>query len=310
MAEKEDSSGSSWDHARAYASLLGTVPSSFNTAIRALKGDADKSGELSRGTTFQAGRLAQSPSLSACFSFAAKTFFPEEVQRNPSMAGKDFLKIFPAEAMATLIGTSYYYRKAKQLAAEDEWTHYSKNIHYQTDLGGFLGLVIPRIGLGKGVLVGAIDTIALTCFHLHDKKGFTEYRRLLKNKNVREELTHEQDRWGCTRYHVGGILLQALGLGIEFSNNYAVGLLASDANEKLLQPDAYTFRISRVWLESLMKNSEAPDRAMRVEYYPEAVGLKRLQTVAANLKNRGSEFSWLDKLKTSDSGEIEEGQES
>lgn len=297
MAGQDTDDGSIWEHARAYANLLGTVPSSFSTAIRGLKADADKEQALSRGTAFQAGRLANSPSLAVGFLYAAKTFCNDEVQKRGTLTGKDYLEIFNPETLAALIGISYFYRKAKSLAAEDEWSHYTKTINNQADIAGFLGFHIPRIGLGRGLLVGVCDTIALTCFHLHDKKGFTDYRRTLKNRNIREDLSHEKDRWGCTRYHVAGILIQQMGFGVNFSNNYSVGMLADESNERLLQPDAYTFRIARVWLDALEKSGMPPERAMRVEYYPDSQGLDLIKKAADTVKRSGSQHSWLDKTK-------------
>ncbi len=296
MAEEKDE-GSIWDHARAYANLLGTVPSSFATAIRGLKSDSDKKQPLTRGTVFQAGRLANSPSLGVGFQYAAKTFRGEEVQKRGMLTGKDYFEIFDPETLGALIGMSYFYKKAKILAADEEWTQYTKNIHYQTDLAGFLGYNIPKIGLGKGLLVGGMDTIAVTCFHLHDKKGFTDYRRVLKTKNVRADLRHEQERWGCTRYHVAGILIQQMGFGVNFANSYAIGMLADDAGERLIDADAYTFRIAQVWLAALEATGAPPDRAMRVEYYPDAKGLSAIKEAAENLKRSGSMHSWLDKTK-------------
>lgn len=298
MADTELDSGSIWEHARAYANLLGSVPSSFTSAVRNLKSDADQNRPLSKPTAFQSARLAGSPTLSAGLLYSAKQFYPDEMKKRPAQpSGKDFLEIFAPDALAALFGISYFYKKAKKLAAEEEWNHYSKSIHAYLDLCGSMGLNIPKIGLGKGLLVGAMDTIAITCFHLHDKKGFTEYRRTLKNKNLREDLKHEYDRWGCSRYHIASILIQALGFGVDFSNAYATGLLADETNEKYLDPLAYTFRISRVWAESLLATGKEPDRAMRVEYYPDKAGLNNIMQSISLIKSSGSQYSWLDKTK-------------
>lgn len=309
MSSLEADDPAIWDNARAYANLLGQVPSSFSTGIRALKVDGDKNQPISRGSAFQVGRLVQSPSLESALLFATKTYLPEEYDKRPSLTGKDLLSIHSPETLACLISAAYLYRRAKKLANEDEWSHYTKTLFSETDIGGAAGFAIPKIGGGKGILVGCADTIALTCYHLHDKKGFTEYRRTLKQKNVREDRKHEIDRWGCTRYHIGAILLQGMGLGIEFSNSYAVGCLATEQQEKNLPPDAYTFYITRVWARALELTCAEPNRAMRADYYPEKGPMAHLRTVAESIKKSGSKYQWLDRTKTDAEDPVEVDEE-
>jgi hypothetical protein len=293
MTSNDDSGNSSWEHARAYANLLGTVPSSFTTSIRQLKADSDKCGALSRPTMFQANRLCHSPSLSASLLSAAKIYFPEkQITEDTQLVTQ-----LPPESLAGLLGTAFMYCRAKKLANEEEWAQYAKIIPNRIEIGGIVGKTIPRIGVTKGILSAIFDTIALTAFHLHDKKGFTEYRRFLKNKSKREDLTYELDRWGCTRYNVASILIQGLGFGVDFSNAYAIGMLASDAEEKSLSGEAYCFRITRVWIDSLELTGSEPDRAMRVEYYPEAPDLATLRSHSTRVKESPGTSCWLDKTK-------------
>jgi hypothetical protein len=293
MTKLNSGDTSSWDHARAYAQLLGKVPSSFTTAIRQLKADHDKGIPMSRATAFQAGRLCRSPSLSASLMGAAKSYFPEiKIQEEAQL-----VQHLPIDSIAGLLGTAFYYFRVKKLANYDEWTQYAKGLPNRVELGGAVGKYIPRIGVSRGILAGAFDTIALTAFHLHDKKGFTDYRRFLKNKSKREDLTYENDRWGCTRYNVASILIQTLGFGVEFANSYAVGMLATDSEEKSLFGDAYCFRLTRIWIDALDDLGCEPDRAMRVEYYPDAAELSLLRERASRLLTAPLSISWLDKTK-------------
>jgi hypothetical protein len=293
MSNSENDSSQSWEHARAYSNLLGAAPSSFTTAIRQLKADCDKGGALSRGTAFQAGRLCNSPSLGASLISAAKSIFPECGVSNSS----ELVTKLPAEALAGLIGVAYYYRKAKKLANEEEWPHYTKILPTRAELSTTIGKNIAQIGITRGILMGAIDTIALTCFHLHDKKGFTEYRRALKSKNQRENVEFENQRWGCNRYHVGAMLIQALGFGIDFANEYANGMLGSPSDEKYLSSEAYRFYIGKVWLEALQDTGKEPDRSMRVEFYPDRSGLSALTSAAQKLISNPPSVGWLDAVK-------------
>ena len=293
MTNNSEDGNTSWEHARAYANLLGTVPSSFTTAIRQLKTDADKGGVVSRPTAFQANRLCHSPSLSASLLAAGKIYFPEK----NIIDDTKLVSSVPPDALAGLLGTAFYYCKAKKLAADDEWAQYAKVVPNRIEVGGIVGKTIPRIGLTRGLFSASFDTIALTAFHLHDKKGFTEYRRYLKNKSKREDIAYENDRWGCTRYNVASILIQALGFGIDFANSYAVGMLATDGEEKSLAGDAYCFRITKVWTDALEDTGKEPDRAMRVEYYPESAELAVLKECSARLKANPTTSSWLDKTK-------------
>ena len=290
---EEEDKNSSWEHARAYANLLGAVPSSFTTAIRQLKADTDKSQPLSRATAFQAARLCNSPSLSAALLAAGKTFFPEI----NLTAESPLVTTLPPEAISGLISTAFFYFRGRKLAAEEEWVQYSKIVPIRVELGGIIGRTIPRIGVTRGVLGATFDTIALTAFHLHDKKGFTEYRRYLKNKGKREDTAYENDRWGCNRYYVASILIQAMGFGVDFANSYATGMLAGDTEEKNLATESYCFRLLKVWLDSLESTGTEPDRSIRVEYYPQTAELTILRDRAQKLKSQPPTSSWLDKTK-------------
>lgn len=290
----EDGPGASWEHARAYANLLGAMPSSFITTIRQLKADGDKGGPLSRTTIFQTGRLCASPSLSGTLIAGSKSIFPElNVTDSASL-----VELVPASALAAMIGIAFYYKKAKKLALPEEWAHYTRTVHNRNLLGSSIGKYIEPIGVTRGLLMGTMDTIAVTCFHLHDKKGFTDYRRSLKNKNKAEDLSFELDRWGCNRYHVAAILIQSVGFGVDFSNAFATGLTSSDENEeKYLTGDSLRLRFGKIWLESLEKTGKQPDRAIRVDFFPEKSGIDALESLAKKINATPLTTSWLDAVK-------------
>lgn len=79
----------------------------------------------------------------------------------------------------------------------------------------------------------------------------------------------------------------SLGFGVDFSNAYSVGVTADDSTERLLTPEAYTFRIGRVWTDSLEKTGKEPNRAMRVEYYPDSSGLAEIKKATAQISSTG-----------------------
>lgn len=294
---KQEDTGSLWENARGYANLLGQLPSSFSSTMRTLKGDADKGLPAGKSALFLANRLASSPSMKVSLYFALKTYQPELLEGKSVITSKDLVKLFKPEDLLAFMGVSYLYRKAKKLAQEEEWALYTKGIHARADLGIFLGYSIDKVGAAKGFFTACMDTIALTAFHLHDKKGFTDYRRSLKSKNVVIDAAYELQRWGCTRYHVASILIQSLCLGVPFANSYAVGLLAEDSAENSLSPDAYAFKVTKVWIDSLEKTGKTPDRAMRTDFYPETAAFKRLTDQVARVRSEGSLYSWLEKSK-------------
>lgn len=284
-----------WGHARGYAALLGHIPGSFTSAIRSLRGDHEKGITASPMTTFLATRLIGSPSLKASLYYVLKSYYPEKISSRSSLAPRDLVEAIDPADFCAFLAIYYLYRRAKQLAQPEEWAQYAKNIHAVTDIGVLTGIAVPSFGAATGIFTACLDTIAVTCFHCHDKKGFAEYRRSLKMKNRNFDVPYEIDRWGCTRFHIGSILIQSAGIGIGCSDSYALGLLADDASEPLISEDALRYRAARIWIDALHKTATVPLHPLTSKFSPPKEKIQRLLDEVTAIKANGPRFSWLEK---------------
>jgi len=126
-SETEINSSQSWEHAKAYADMLGDVPSSFSSIIRSLlAGQLKNQGEIGASVRYQAGRLMSGPSVKAMLYFACRTFKDEELQGRDYVTVSDMTRLYSPMDLAAIIGTIFLFRKCKKMseaASSDKIVH-------------------------------------------------------------------------------------------------------------------------------------------------------------------------------------------
>ncbi len=290
----------SWQIARKYASLLGSIPSTFTTTIRTLKTDDDKhGGVIGRGSIYLAERLLRGPSMMAPFYHCTLTFHSDKISNSAYLSTKDLIMLYAPADLATVIGLIYLCRRSRKLSPPDEWQHITGPMHELMEVGGFLGYAIPAIGASNGLAVGSMRHLAMTAFLKHDLKGFKEYRRFLKAKNQYFNPEFEMNRWGCTSIQIGSILLQSLGFGISVANSFTAGITPSMLSTDELDDDAYRFSIATLWIDSLLKDGNEPKIVHRGDYYPLQSALHKLMYQTSEVRDKKSKYMWLEKGKDS-----------
>jgi len=288
----------SWEAARRYAALLGTVPASFQTTIRTLRSEhAAGSKSVTQASSFNVGRLVKSQSVKAALYFATRTYHAETIQSKPLLTDRDLINLYQPGDLAALFAVLYVYRKAQRVCSNEEWQFITKTLHDQTDLAAFIGAAIPRIGLSLGLIVGAMLPLGFAFIAKLKEKEYREYRRLLKSKGITADLGEEQQRFGCTAVQVASILVQATGFGIPYSDALTRGITTFDIYDKALEGDALAVKTLHVWVESMQASGAAPDLRHRGEFYPLKEVLDRLVSQVEKVRGNGSLFRWLDKNK-------------
>ena len=269
----EDHLQEAWQNARQYAALAGGIPSSFTSVTRALIADSTRNaGELSSGTEFIASRLLKGKSLLAPFYFMSEVAFPGEFEDRLYISHRDLMDLYKPFDLAAFIMLIYLNRRMATICPNDEWKFVVSQLQKQVDIGLQLGLSIPAIGVGNCLLACALETLSLGVFLLHDKKGFTEYRRKISSNPLSCDHTWELARWGCTSAHVGATFVQIFGLGVNTAYAFLLGTSAKDSIPEVnpeIQEDVYRFYIAKQGLKSLFVNKKVPNIAHRGEYYPE-----------------------------------------
>lgn len=293
----EFNTAESWVTARKYAGLLGEVPNSFSSTIRALLLDQERGKGLTNGTRFLILRLLRSAGVRSPVYFATLTYQEEMIDGVPYIAPEDFLELYSPAEIGAVVGLIYLYRKAKRIVSPEEWPHIAGPLQTCVEMGGHVGYIIPPIGPVVGMLSSGLRYIAVAAFLSHDKQGFVEYRRHLKQKNLRFDEGQEMARWGCTSTQIGAVFLQSLGFGIPLAEAFTRGLSPDTRASATLDREAYRFAINEMWLDSLLKDATVPDIAHRVEFYPTKTAGSKAIEKATRVRSSGSAHSWLNKVK-------------
>lgn len=298
----------SWTQARTLAKLIGEIPSSFASTIRALLLDNEKrGGEISTGTTFLLTRLLKGPSVYAPLYYATLTFHEDKIKGMPQVSAEFIAKLYDPMEMGALLGMTYLYRRAKRLVEDEEWQYIDVPLQTQAELGAHLGIHMPAIGLAQGLFAGAMRNIAFAAFQKSDKKAFTAYRRHLKTKNLRFDDELEMLSWDCTSTQIASVLIQTLGFGVSFADCFTRGLSSPLEEFSKMESDVFRFAITRLWFDSLLKNGTVPDIKHRGAFYPSPEGLTKLLAASNIIRKSGSVHHWLARKKDDlDSGSAQE----
>lgn len=293
----EYNSAESWERARALAALMGEVPASFSTCTRLLLQDHEKKLPVpSSSSKYHISRLTKGQGIVSLLYYAALTFYEDQVNASASLSSNDLTGFFSPADLAAIFGFAYYYRRAKKLSAEDEWEYISTPVQRNLELGGLTGIAIPDLGLWQGIIIGGVPSLAFTCFHLHHKKLFTEYRRHLKMKSLPFDHAEEMKRWSCTSVQVASILLQSIGFGVAFANSFLKGL-SPDCKQDHLDndPAALKCRIMHQWIRTLDKTGKSLAQDIAGEFHPAPGKIEKLLAEAGNVRNNESKYRWLEK---------------
>ena len=284
--------------ARAYVGLLGEVPSSFSSTLRALIADEEKhGGKLSPSGRYLCLRLLKSRGVLATVYYAALTFRQERLSSLGEVSPDNLTQCFSPIELAGLIGLLYLNRRMRSFSSKEVWDELYPGIRSALELGGHVGIALPRLGFTMGMYVGAFRDMTLCLFQKQDAKAFKEYRRQLRNANLAYDLHTEQSVWGCTRADLGAVLLQMLGFGVPVANAYAKGMCGSDPLGHDLAPEEYRYKIGLIWINALLATGAIPDMAHKGEYYPtEAAAALLLQEVGI-VRQQGTKYGFLDKTK-------------
>lgn len=294
----------SWEISRTYSGLIGQIPSSFYTTIRALVTDDEKlNGQLSAPTRQMLSRLTKSPSMRAAFFFATYTCREEVIKANRAISTEQMTSLYRAADAAAVLAVIYAYRRLKKLSDPEEWKFLSVNFQRDVDIGMLVGIAIPAIGLAIGLLAGASQAIGHGCFHLHDKKGFQTYRRHLKSKNIGADLAFEIERWGCAAVQVSASVLQAAGFGIPLTHAFAYAVIGSTNDDPAAADRIKRFEATLAWIDAFGRTGRTP-QGLAAKFHPDEAAEDILLHETGIIRSKGSKGNWLDRGKGDLSAEL------
>lgn len=301
-----------WTNAKSLVDSFGKYFNLFTTAIRSLRsqGDVSPSRGLDATSKFNLLRLLASPSLKAKIYFAGKTFYPDKVP--PRTKSEDLISIFTPNELGSLLTIIVLYQMAQKICEEEYWPRISDRINLFAEGGMYLGMAMPAIGPSTGLMVGTLRYISFAAFQKSNPNRYSTYNRDVRGKGATYDLEMEKLYWGTTHVHAGSVLLQQMGFGKEFSQDYFFGLIEEVPMERSHR--AKLMKAAVLWLDSLLLKGEAPESEEADEINIEDEDADLLLTRLEKLKRSGSSYNWLSKtgddLPQFKEGEKETGSDS
>jgi hypothetical protein len=286
-----------WTAALHYGAALGDVSRVFTLAIKELRSVSRSGARATKETQPYTTRLLGTPTLRGKLFLAAETFYPERSKPETHLAEFDPFEVFSPAEIAAVITTVVLYRKTRDLVPAQESGPFLRRLADLATVGMHLGMSIPSLGGGDGMLLGALRPAAFAIMSHAQPEEFRRYVALLRERRSQYDQAYERKRWECTHVHIGSVILQKLFHGVEYARDYHLGL--SEAPEGEVIGQAKLFRTAALWIDALLYDVDGPDGDVEDEYTLEHE--QRLLSRVTEVKRRGTTPLWIERVHEIDS---------
>ncbi len=277
-----------------YASIIGIMPSSFSIAVKELMADEQNGLEtLSEKSEFQVGRVLRGATALSVLYWASRTYCDERMPKGWIYSSLQLARLYRPSTLAAILSYTYLFKRMKRVVTPEEWQFINDPMQKNLELVGLLGWHMPEVGATAALLGGGMIHVAFSCFSAHDRKGFADYRRMLKMKKQFINPSLEVSHWGCTSVQVATQILLQSGFGVELTHRFIEGFREPEplpGGERAKGP----FVLVRRWLEEICgaSTSESGTSNGKIADAPDAAALmEKMKTI----NKQGSLYNWIDK---------------
>ena len=283
--------------ARKFIRGLGDVASSFTGAVRSLYagGKSMPNSKFSFMTQQNLKPLLRSPSVLSHLYYAALAYHKNELLAMEKFTPVQLAEVFNPIELAALLTVVYFHRRLMARCDKKEWANLSIQMQAYLDLAVPLGQTIPAIGPTRAILTAGARYVAWGSIATQDIKGFKKYKVAMKVKNRLCDLIEEQDLWGTSHAHIGAVMFQLFGFGINISSGYLNGQLAKDPTK--LDGENKRFRVAQLWLDALIQERNVPHESIGDDYVLSDDQVEPFVELVQRLVDEGSEHAWLSKRR-------------
>jgi hypothetical protein len=290
--------GESWEYATAFSQSLGALPTSVTSVVRLLLSDFDKDpARLSEYGRFFVSRFLKSKTLQAAYYYLCQHLTPEKCPPPEEPFGSpELLKIFSGEEHAYLLSIIFYHRQARKYCDSALFEVVTNRLQEGLNLGGAIGLKLPAIGLGTGLLCGSLQFLGLFPLLRHDPDGFAKYLKHLRSQGLSIDWKVEFETWQCNSLQVGIMVLQRAGLGAARLSKIMRGL----GTRSPILPDGpleSACRALDIWYQSIRNKRTIPAVPLPPKFYIASKDFDNIMQLGAK-SSSGREATWL--LRTKD----------
>jgi hypothetical protein len=278
--------------------------SSFTTTIRALKQNQIENAKNGLGpkklntvSKFNVMRLFRAGSIKAPLYYLTCTFKSREIDDREFITLEELVGLYTLEELSAILALAYTYNCLRRICDKEEWQKQAKFINECLEVGGYLGLSLPHVGLANGILLTGMRCLAPAIYLARNQKIYKNYRRDLKIKKAAFDLQMEYDLFGCTHVDIATQMLQAIGYGVDIPTDFYKSLVTSP--NKPLDKKPNTMRIMLLWVEALYLGKKPPAINGENEISLGEDVMDQLLMVSKQVQESGSAFSWLSKGRSS-----------
>lgn len=273
------------------AAILGSIPATFSTNIRTLVSPSPKS---EGGGAFALRRMLKVRSVRSVVCNAARTLYWQEFGEEQEITDADIKRLFTRQDIAALVALMFLNKKVSSLTKANSWIELTREMLLRSEIGAQVGIAIPSIGAGVGMLCGGLRFFGMATLLIADEKEFIRYFRVLRKSDEWYSTSKEKEIWGTNHIGVSSAIMTNLGFGMPHSAAIRFGLEPSTGVNYEKEDDYYRWYIANVWLTTMLKTGEEPDIRHRGDYYPKGDAQGRLVEAVARARGSTSAINWLE----------------
>jgi len=209
-----------WDIAGQAVTAIGTPPSLFTAAIRAIRNaptilqGADEEALQKFSVSAALFPVKVSPTLKTSLYFALEELYPEKLDETTPLTPQRLLNCFSPSEIAAIMSLTLLTRSVKAKCPQEEWSKIESKMMEHLSWGAALGAAIPSAGVGNGMLIAGMRYISLAIMLALDPRRFKELRRSMEKKKDLFLLHEELRLFRCSHLHIASSLVSALGYGV------------------------------------------------------------------------------------------------
>jgi hypothetical protein len=249
-----------WRAATELLEPFGPIAANFAETIRVLISHYEHGGtEMPLGAQNLVIRLLKNNTIKAAYYFVAKAYRPQLLEGKSPLTVRDLFTGFSAIEHAAILSFCYLFRNLSKRSDKDEWEYVQAPLYEALSVGSAIGQCVPEVGLAFGMLSRGLRYLAFAPFLVGNRRGFKEYRRHLKAKDLPFDLACEQRIWECNNIQIAAMLLMYMG----FNRTAAMQFVAAVEKDPKVAPDelyGVRFRMSEAIMNSYMETGEIPEQ--------------------------------------------------
>lgn len=286
----------SWDVAARYVGELGDQPSFFPATVRLLLSDHQRNtGELRPATKLLISYAMRGNKMLSMLYHSSLKLCPGMLDGKKSVRLGDLINLYTPYNLAILYMVYLTYRKCRKLYEKDLKRFYQLTHRFaaESQIGGFVGVAIPSIGLGNGTLAGSLHHLSISLFGINENNQVEEYLTYIHEKSIYWDLHQELEMFGCTSLQIGALLLTKMGFNSTAVDLYWRSLDPEMRFHMAANPNQCSILFGRHWIEGILNNRDQPLETVPGEFYP-LEALKTWLKSESNLVLQGSK-SWFER---------------